>query len=95
MLLNNGADPNSIVTDSFGYFDYCYDRFEKATALLEAVRSNKLAMVRKLINAGADANTGARTNISRTPLQAAAELGSIDIVHLLLNHGADVNAPPY
>jgi ankyrin repeat protein len=91
MLLNHGADPNSIVADDFGSFS----DYDKATALLEAVKSNELAMVRTLINAGADANTGARKDIDRTPLQAAAELGSFDIVRLLLDHGADVNAPPH
>jgi len=89
MLLDSGADPNGIVSDSFGF----YEGFEKRTAILEAIDYDNLTMVKKLINAGADANSGIRVDISRTPLQSAAEMGSIDIVHLLLEHGADVNAP--
>jgi ankyrin repeat protein len=91
MLLNSGADPNSIVTDSCD----SWDGFEKRTALLEAISHNNLTTVKKLISAGADANPRIRVDISSTPLQKAAETGSIDIVHLLLEHGADVNAPPH
>ena len=91
MLLNSGADPNSIVTNSFD----SHKRFGKRTALLEAIRYDNLAMVKKLISAGADANPGIRVDVSRTPLQIAAERGRIDIVHLLLENGADVNAPPH
>ena len=91
MLLNSGADPNSIVTNSFDF----YQGFGKRTALLEAIEHDNLAMVKKLISAGADANPGIRVDVSRTPLQIAAERGSIDIVLLLLEHGADVNAPPH
>jgi len=91
MLLNSGADPNSIMTNSF----YSDGRFRKGTALLKAIDLNYLDMVKKLINAGADANPGTRIDIVGTPLQKAAEIGSMDIVHLLLGHGADVNAPPH
>jgi ankyrin repeat protein len=90
-LLNSGAGPNSIVTNSFDPFE----NFETRTALLEAINRNNLAMVKKLIMEGADVNPGARGDIFITPLQAAAKKGSIDIVYLLLEHGADVNAPPH
>lgn len=65
MLLNSRADPNSIVTD---YFDYYYYRFQKRTALLIAIDCYNLATAKKLINAGADLNPGARLDISGTPL---------------------------
>jgi ankyrin repeat protein len=90
-LLNSGADPNSIVTNSFDSFK----GLETRTALLEAINSNNLATVKKLITEGANVNPGARGDIISTPLQAAAKKGSIDIVSLLLEHGADVNAPPH
>jgi ankyrin repeat protein len=91
MLLNGGADPSSIVTNSFN----SYDDYGKGTALLEAIDFKDLVVVNELINAGADVNPETRANISHTPLQMAAQTGSIDIVHLLLEHGADVNAPPH
>ena len=91
MLLNSGADPNSFVTNSFD----SDEGFWKRTALLEAIEHDNLAMVKKLISAGADANPGVRVDVSGTPLQIAAKRGSIDIVYLLLEHGADVNAPPH
>jgi ankyrin repeat protein len=91
VLLDSGADPNSIVTRSFDAFK----GFETRTALLEAINENNLATVKKLIMAGADVNAEIKGDIISTPLQAAAEKGSIDIVKLLLEHGANVNAPPH
>ncbi|KAK3674475.1 hypothetical protein LTR78_005561 [Recurvomyces mirabilis] len=41
-----------------------------------------------------DSWVGATRGINRTPLQRATELGSYDLVFLLLRHGADVNALP-
>ena len=48
------------------------------------------AIARTLIEAGTDVN--AKDIHGRTPLHEAAEAGRTDIVQLLLDHGADVNA---
>jgi ankyrin repeat protein len=76
-LLKRGTDPNQ--TDSAG-----------ATALMLAVPD--IEKVRRLLERGA--NVDARsTNLGRTPfLIAAAYPGSVDVMTLLLAHGADLRA---
>ncbi|HTB18916.1 MAG TPA: ankyrin repeat domain-containing protein [Bryobacteraceae bacterium] len=55
-----------------------------------AIRENNLAQLKALLSqeAGADA----ADNHAITPLMYAAEIGSVDAMRLLLDHGADVNA---
>ena len=43
---------------------------------------------------GASIHTPAKLGIRRTPLQSAAEHGTLDIVNYLLEQGADPNEPP-
>lgn len=76
-LLKRGADPN--VTDPDG-----------ATALMWAVRD--IEKVRRLIAHGANVNARS-TNLGRTPLLiAASSPGTVDVMTLLLAHGADLQA---
>jgi len=84
-LLSGGADPNGIVTDNG----------ETRTALLEAIKTKNLVLVKTLIKAGAVPNPSNISRVKRTPLQQAAEEGAMDIIKLLLDHGAEVNAPPH
>ena len=83
MLLFGGADPNNIIND----------RHE--SALLVAINKNSSALIKVLIEAGANPNPSLQPGVRRTPLQLATEKGSIDIVNLLLDKGADINAPPF
>ncbi|KAH8632665.1 hypothetical protein IG631_11299 [Alternaria alternata] len=64
------------------------------TSLLYAIFLGSLATVQKLHQAGADISLPAEWQIPRTPLQAAAQAGSRDIVEYLLNHDVDPNEAP-
>ncbi|WP_072802806.1 ankyrin repeat domain-containing protein [Rhodococcoides yunnanense] len=60
------------------------------TALHYAAAENRINDVRQLLADGADVNS--RDHQQWTPLIFAAQLGFVDVVTVLLNHGADVNA---
>lgn len=65
--------------------------FEDSTPLCRAAQMPKnIAIVEKLLQAGASVDF--RCTYSKTPLMEAAGFGCTDICHLLLQHGADVNA---
>lgn len=86
MLLH--FSPNLEATDSFG-----------RTALDHAIDACKAETVALLLAAGANPNPPlphvvALTKNYLTPLQRAAENGSLAITRLLIEHGADVNAFP-
>jgi ankyrin repeat protein len=87
-LLEAGCDPNSIVSAPSAM------NKSNMTALLEAIQTKTLDLVRFLISSHADVNTEAKRGLSRTPLQLAAELGCLEMVKLLISEGADVNASP-
>jgi ankyrin repeat protein len=58
--------------------------------LVEAVKAGNVASVKEFISAGADLNQGDRNGWK--PLNWAAARGKLEIVQLLLQHGADVYA---
>ena len=107
LLLQNGCNPNDIVSDSFGEngcnpYDIFSDPFGgnfgtlhhvRVTGLLAAIGTRDTSTVELLIRYKADVNFPARRRVKRTPLQRAAEIGCLEIIDLLLNHGANVNAP--
>jgi len=64
-------------------------RRKEMGVLHRAVRAGDVKRVRRLLEAGTDANT---LWDYRTPLDLAVETGSLRITRLLLQHGADVNA---
>ena len=78
-MLEQNADPNVEVDDGY-------------TCLLTAIESDSadsIAIVRRLIAAGADINaTGTR---GWTPLHMAAALGCVEKCRMLIDAGADVN----
>ena len=76
MLLDLGADVQQAAANG-----------AKVTALHAAVSSNQPEIVRWLIDAGADVN--ARQQMDYTPLMGAAANARLDIIDMLLAHGAD------
>jgi uncharacterized protein len=75
--LANGASPNA--RNRVG-----------ETVLIIALKSDRLALARQMIDAGTDVNQAAVNGI--TPLMAAAHAGQTEMARLLLAKGADVNA---
>lgn len=83
MLLCGGADPNNIINNS------------DESALLVAINKNNFALIKVLIEAGANPNPSLQPGVKLTPLQLATKRGRVDIVNILLDNGAHVNAPPF
>ncbi|KAI0487675.1 hypothetical protein F4859DRAFT_510243 [Xylaria cf. heliscus] len=63
-------------------------------ALFTADQTVKLGLIKTLINLGADVNAPAGKWSGMTALQIASYYGDIVIALFLLEHGANVNAPP-
>ncbi|KAH3990218.1 hypothetical protein HBI81_069820 [Parastagonospora nodorum] len=84
-LLRAGCDPNSVV---IGREDH------NLTAVLAAVQTKRVGLVKLLLDHGAEVNAPAIRRLFRTPLQAATESGCLEVVQLLLESGADVNGLP-
>jgi ankyrin repeat protein len=89
MILEAGDDPNA---NAFKQYVDC--TVFKKTALLVAVDTGNLEIVRLLVGHGAMVNCLTTMGVKRTPLQTAAEIGSFDIAECLLSKGAEINAPP-
>ncbi|KAF5723250.1 ankyrin repeat [Fusarium mundagurra] len=66
--------------------------------LWQCIEDENEDMLHCLLKAGADANEHNRTHVdrryNRSPLQMAVEGGNLDIIDLLLQAGAHINAPP-
>ena len=65
---------------------------EIITAFLAAIKTKSRPMIDLMLRY-ADVNFPATFGVKRTPLQRATELGSIEIIELLLDKGANVNSP--
>lgn len=77
----SGADVNAIVTDEDN---------QRYSLLMVAARSNALAAAQLLIDNGANVNQDVE---GVTALACAIDAGSVEMVALILDHGAVVNPP--
>ncbi len=81
-----GTDPNKVyIPEGFP--------FAGASALHHAVLKRNGKIVRLLLENGADIEIEAKDEFESTPLMWAAYWGLFDMAELLLEEGADVNAP--
>lgn len=78
LLLQKGADPNTETAYGFGH---------RPLHIAVACYNGDLSLIMLLITK--DANLDAKNNNGATPLLLAVELARIDVVRLLLEHGAD------
>jgi ankyrin repeat protein len=77
-LLQTGADPNEVGT-------------EGETVLMTVARSGSVSAARALLEAGADVTARERWH-GQTALMWAAGYGHPDLIDLLVDYGADINA---
>lgn len=92
MLLDNGADPNIEVpaVGSQG-FPAIHPETQQWTAMTFAACRGNYAAVRLLLERGGHVEGGARLSEDKctlTPLQVSSGSGSVEVVSLLLAHGA-------
>jgi ankyrin repeat protein len=76
LLLERGADPDAVARNAM-----------RVRPLHSASASHSSAIVRRLLDSGADVN--AKQNGGWTPLHAAAMFGDLSLLELLLDCGAD------
>ena len=93
LFLQNGCHPNDIVSESRVHVGQ-ESVLLRTTGFLAAIGTRNTSTVELFIRYGADVNFPTRGPVKRTPIQKAAEVGSLDILELLFNHGANINAPP-
>jgi ankyrin repeat protein len=62
----------------------------KKTLLFQAIAENNTHRIAEILNSGVSANV--TNSIGITPLMAAAGINNEDIINLLINHGADIDA---
>jgi ankyrin repeat protein len=83
LVLQKGADPNSIVH---------HDRDYSLTALLGAINTKDPEIVQLILDKGAKTDGDSQANIPYSPVQLSAENNSLDIMRILLTNGSDPNA---
>jgi hypothetical protein len=76
LLLARGADPNPRLLNDY-------------TPLHRAVESDNVLAAEALLRHGADANAATQIDAYETPLMLAARQGKLDMIRLLLRHGAN------
>ncbi|CAG8375557.1 unnamed protein product [Penicillium salamii] len=76
-------------------WDFDVSEPETYSPLQAAVRTQQLQIVRDLLDLKrADVNYMGEGQFRKTPLQHAVKLGNMEIINILLEQGADINAPP-
>jgi ankyrin repeat protein len=87
LLLNEGAHINGPRRRR-----RCWQWNSALTMLIAKSAENRL--IQLALTAGADVNQFGSGREARSPIQAAAEIGNLDILKQLLEKGAEINAPP-
>jgi ankyrin repeat protein len=81
---------NRIVLVSLLMFPFIAQGQDKAEEFLAAARKGDLASVKAMLDAGLDVNT--KTRYGATALSYACDRGNVELVKLLIERGANVNA---
>ncbi|KAJ0115568.1 hypothetical protein J7T55_010391 [Diaporthe amygdali] len=90
-VMEAGADANSIVDEIPQEWGGDQVITALLTPLIVGIRVRNIKKISLLLEYGAEINRPARRGVKRTPMQAACESGSYEIVELLLLHGAKAN----
>lgn len=85
-LLQSGAETNLPRTPGR------FSNWNSALTILITRQADK-ELIHILLDQGADVNEGGGGDGARTPIQAAAERGSLELVERLFTRGANINAP--
>jgi ankyrin repeat protein len=94
-LLSHGASPNACVAhDGLKLLKHVDSWIPRVTPILAAIDIQSLALVRLLVENGAEIGHTRRCGTLRTPLQRASEIGNFDIVRYLVGQGAPVDTVP-
>jgi ankyrin repeat protein len=94
ILLEAGSDPNVVAVPKVNVRNWNdFPERNNGTPLQIAVSNQDIETIRLLQQYNGNPN-GIFGNMPHTPLQMASRDGSKEIVELLLEHGAEVNAPP-
>jgi ankyrin repeat protein len=92
-LLNNGAHVNAAPFNESVPIEIPNKNLNMRTTTLQfGVKGGNLEVVKMLIKAGAALTESCLGDMLQTALEIACAGGSDDIIHLLLSHGAKVNA---
>jgi ankyrin repeat protein len=94
-LLSHGASPNACVAhDGLKLLKHVDSWIPRVTPILTAIDIQSLALVKLLVENGAEIGHTRRCGTLRTPLQRASEIGNFDIVRYLIGQGAPVDTVP-
>lgn len=98
ILLDNGGNSNALVAFA-GVSDRTprvveYSVLMRLTALLVAIDVSSFALVKLLVERGADVTRKLEMGLSRTPLQRAAEIGDFQMVEFFIENHAIVDGKP-
>lgn len=97
-LIENGADiPNCLlfIASGYGHLEIVkylinhYDNHEKQYALAEAVKYNKINVIKYFLSIGLNINY--KYNCNYTLLLYASEYGHLEVMKYLINNGANIN----